>query len=84
MYTIYTRPDCPWCDRAKVLLSEYKKDYEEINIYKDPWDREKFIKFISAYLDKDARPTVPQVFDGDRYIGGFESLSEHLTRRPFR
>ena len=30
-FTIYTLPDCPWCVKAKQLLTLFNFTYEEIN-----------------------------------------------------
>ena len=34
MYTIYGRPNCGWCVRAKGLLSSNNVEYKYIDIYK--------------------------------------------------
>ena len=36
MFTIYTTDYCPYCDRAKDLLSQLGYSYQEINVQHDP------------------------------------------------
>jgi glutaredoxin-like protein len=68
--SIITKPGCPYCARAKELLSEHDMDYEEIVLGDDATFRS-----VRAITGKES---VPQVFiDGD-YIGGSEDLERHL------
>ena len=69
MLTIYSKNNCPFCDRAKILLENKGVPYNEINIEKDPDSRQ-------MLLDKGLR-SVPQIFHGYELIpGGFDGLSK--------
>lgn len=72
-YVILTAPDCPWCERAKKLLSEMHYSYTEIDITEHPGIR----TFMSAL---DLR-TVPQVFDRHVRVGGYTELA-HMFGEP--
>ena len=50
MITIYSRDDCPWCDRAKEMISMNGESYEEIKIGRD-------MKMLSVDLNNSARIT---------------------------
>jgi glutaredoxin 3 len=65
--TVYTKQNCPFCVRAKRLLDKKGVPYEEIAIEgKDE---------LRAWLvEKSGQMTVPQVFAGDRSLGGFSDL----------
>lgn len=65
--TIYTTTYCPYCTRAKELLTRKGVTYSEINA-EDDSVREEMIKKASG------RRTVPQIFIGDTHIGGFDDL----------
>ena len=69
---IYTKDNCIWCDRAKILLDSKKISYNEIDLSDDS-ERLKFYEEIG-----DNVKTVPQVFIDDKRIGGFEDLRVFL------
>ncbi len=65
---IYTTPYCPYCVRAKSLLSRKGATFTEIDVAADP-DRRAEMTTLSG-----GRRTVPQIFIGDRHIGGCDDL----------
>lgn len=69
---IYTKDNCIWCDRAKILLDSKKISYNEIDLSDDS-ERLKFYEKIG-----DNVKTVPQVFIEDKRIGGFQDLKVFL------
>ncbi|MBV8940013.1 MAG: glutaredoxin 3 [Alphaproteobacteria bacterium] len=66
--TIYTKDYCPYCARAKALLTRKGAAFEEIDITQDIALQEEMIKKSGG------RRTVPQIFIGDRHIGGCDDL----------
>ena len=67
--TVYTTDNCPYCLKAKQLLSERGVSYSEIKIGWDDdadWD---------ALFEKSKMRTVPQIFNGDTLIGGYTELA---------
>ncbi|MEE3197405.1 MAG: glutaredoxin 3 [Pseudomonadota bacterium] len=66
---IYTSSNCGYCVAAKSLLRTKGADFIEINILVDPERRQEMI-------ERSAKRTVPQIFIGERHIGGFEDLRE--------
>lgn len=71
--TIYTTPWCPFCHAAKSLLRRKGVAFEEIDV-RDPSLREQMTARAHG------RYTVPQIFIGDRHIGGSDDIHE-LDRR---
>ena len=65
---IYTTPICPFCARAKALFAKKGIAFEEIDVYMDDDAR----KDMQAKTN--GARTVPQIFIGDRHIGGCEEL----------
>lgn len=65
---IYTTPICPYCVRAKSLFARKGVAVEEIDIFTD----------ADARKDMQAKTngarTVPQIFIGDRHVGGCDEL----------
>ena len=64
---IYTTRSCPYCVRAKRLLERKKVAYQEIDVSWDDAEREKLIRSTG-------RRTVPQIFIGERHVGGSDDL----------
>lgn len=69
--SILTKPGCPFCSKAKALLSEKGFDYDEIVMGTDATFTS--LKAISG------RETVPQVFIGGRHIGGSDDLETYFS-----
>ncbi len=67
---IYTTASCPYCSRAKSLLTKKQAKFEEIPVDSDPRKREEMTARAGG------RATVPQIFFGDRHIGGCDDLFE--------
>ena len=68
---IYTKPDCPWCVKAKELMNKLNLKYDEKKLNVD-YQRE----YLRALVPENLPLTVPQVFvDGNR-VGGYEDFAE--------
>lgn len=67
---IFTKQGCPYSAGAKRLLSEKGIQYEEIDVTAAPERRAEMERASGG------RTTLPQVFFGDRHVGGFEDLQE--------
>jgi glutaredoxin 3 len=67
---IYTTGTCPYCHRAKALLSSKQAAFEEIRVDSFPQKRREMTARASG------RTTVPQIFIGDRHVGGCDELHE--------
>ena len=66
---MYSTAVCPYCQRAEMLLKQRGvTNIEKIRIDLDPSARD-------AMIEKTGRKTVPQIFIGDRHVGGFDDLS---------
>ena len=66
---MYSTAVCPFCVRAERLLnSKGVTDIEKIRVDLDPGRRQEM-------MAKTGRRTVPQIYIGDRHVGGFEDLA---------
>lgn len=72
--TIYTTPICGYCAAAKRLLEKKGVTYFEIDVMRAPERRAEMMERASG------RHTVPQIFIGEKHIGGFDDMAE-LDRR---
>jgi glutaredoxin 3 len=66
---IYLTAWCPYCARAKQLLSSKHVVAQEIDLDAQPERRAEMIR-------RSGRHTVPQIFIGERLIGGCDDLME--------
>ena len=71
--TIYTTPYCPYCHAAKALLKKKGVAFDEIDV-QDPALRQQMM------IRSSGRRTVPQIFIGERHVGGSDDIHE-LDRR---
>jgi glutaredoxin len=71
MFTIYSKPDCVFCKRAKDLLELLGEDFEEFNILEGN-NRTN----MNTALGYEAR-TVPQIWNDTTYVGGYTELVEY-------
>lgn len=66
--TIYSTAICPYCVRAKHLLQRKGVEFHEIRVDHD-FDQ------MQHMMDITQRHTVPQIFIGDRHVGGYDDLA---------
>ena len=71
--TIWSKENCPYCDQAKMLLSQYGLEFEE-KIIGNGYSKEDLLAAVPT-----AR-TVPQIFIDKQLIGGFMDLKKHLLK----
>jgi glutaredoxin 3 len=65
---IYTTDWCPYCVRAKALLSRKGWAYTEVNVDGDVDKR-------AWLVETTGRRTVPQIFIGGTPVGGFDDIA---------
>lgn len=70
--SIFTRVGCPYCAKAKQLLSDKGMQYDEILLHQDV--SPKTLRAVTG------QGTVPQVFIDGEHIGGSEELEAYLKR----
>ena len=66
--TIYTKPYCSYCVRALTLLEQKGVAFTEIEAGFDPDKRQEMMRRAGG------RATFPQIFVGERHIGGCDDL----------
>ena len=68
MVTIYTSALCGYCAMAKRLLDSKGVGYHEIPVDMD-------VKRRAEMEQRSGRRTVPQIWIGERHIGGYDDLA---------
>lgn len=67
--TLYLTGVCPFCHMAERLLTaKGATEIEKIRVDLDPIKREEM-------MTKTGRRTVPQIYIGERHVGGFDELA---------
>lgn len=67
--TMYCTAVCPYCIRAEMLLKKRGvSDIHKIFVDRDPQQR-------AQMMQRTGRRTVPQIYIGERHVGGFDDLS---------
>ena len=66
---MYSTAVCPYCMQAERLLAaKGVKDITKIRVDQDPARRDEMIA-------RTGRRTVPQIFIGDKHVGGYDDLA---------
>jgi len=65
---LYSADWCPFCTRAKALLTSREIPFEEVNVDRVPGFREKLVEMSG-------RRTVPQIFVDGASVGGYDDLA---------
>ncbi|MBB1072960.1 glutathione peroxidase [Rhodoferax sp. 4810] len=71
--TVFTRPGCPYCAKAKDLLKKSGMDFEELVLNRDY--TELSLRAVAGAT------TVPQIFIGGQKIGGSDDLETWFSKR---
>ncbi len=67
--TMYTTAVCPFCVRAEMLLKQ--RGVSEIDKIRIDLDSEQRV----TMMERTGRRTVPQIYIGDTYVGGYDELA---------
>ena len=65
---VYSTHFCGYCERAKQLLTRKQVAFREVKVDEDPEQRKIMLQRSGG------RRTVPQIFIGERHVGGFDDL----------
>jgi glutaredoxin 3 len=66
--TVYSGPNCPFCDRAKLLLKKKGANFQEFNVRADA------DKLAEMMQKSGGKRSIPQIFVGNQHIGGCDDL----------
>ena len=67
--TMYCTAVCPYCIRAEALLKQRGVEHiNKIRIDLEPGQK-------AVMMERTGRRTVPQIYIGDRHVGGYDDLA---------
>lgn len=70
--TIYSKPNCNWCVKAKELMNKLNLQYDE-KILEQDYTREELRELVPENLPL----TVPQIFVYNKRVGGYEDFVDY-------
>lgn len=65
--TMYSNAYCPYCGAARMLLKKKSIEFDDVSVTEDA-------AMFEEMRERSGRRAVPQIFIGDRHVGGFEEL----------
>lgn len=68
---IYSKPNCPWCVKAKELMNKLGMKYDEKKLDED-YTRD----YLRLLVPENLPLTVPQIFVNGNRVGGYEDFAE--------
>ncbi len=70
MITMYSKPNCPYCDAAKMWFIENEFQFSIVDVSTNPE--------ALAFLKEQGHRTVPQLYQGTTLLveGGFNGLTK--------
>ncbi|MFN3513809.1 MAG: glutaredoxin 3 [Phenylobacterium sp.] len=66
-FTVYTRPNCRYCDAALELLARRGLRFRKLDVRADP-------ALLEEMYSRSGRFTFPQIFVGERHLGGCDEV----------
>ncbi|MDI3324411.1 GrxA family glutaredoxin [Pontibacterium granulatum] len=74
--TIFGRPGCGFCTRAKQLCEIKELNFRYIDIYAENISKADLEKTVGKPVE-----TVPQIFIGQEHIGGFTEFEQYVGQQ---
>jgi len=69
-FVIFSKPNCPYCNKSKALLDSHDEGYFVWDITEN--------EFAKEYLKQSGFTTVPQIYFNGRHVGGYDELEIFL------
>ncbi len=74
--TLYTRRICAYCTAAKQLLKSRGYSFREVSLDQHP-------DLMADVMQRSGQRTVPQIFVGEKSVGGFTELNAAVRSGEF-
>ena len=72
--TIYSKPNCVFCDKAKSMVKNLGFEYEEKMFGKDFTTPDQLYEAVGKQVR-----TMPQIIIDDKHVGGYNELVEYFA-----
>lgn len=80
LYSVFGRENCPYCVRAKELLTAKELNFEYLDVGADEVEFLKMNTWVTEATGYPAR-SVPQIFLDGSYIGGYDKLTASFAEK---
>lgn len=82
MFTVFSKPACQYCDKAKALLQMKNKEFKVIHldVGQPQVEGEEYLSVDEFKKRIPGVSSVPQIFEDDKLIGGFSQLNAYLSK----
>lgn len=74
-FTIFGREGCGYCRQAKAVMESKGLEFRYVDIHEEGISQDDLAKTVG----KPVR-TVPQIFHGEEYVGGYQELMQYLEQ----
>ncbi|MGR5320953.1 glutaredoxin domain-containing protein [Vibrio sp. DNB22_19_1] len=78
---VYGKATCPYCIKAKKLLTQAGVDYQYHDVVKDSAELYRMLPEVKAIIGDKKPVTVPQIWLDGEYIGGADNLEKWLAEK---
>lgn len=78
---VYSKPMCPFCDKAKALLDRMSIKYEAVQVGSDI-----SVEKLTEEFEANGLPqprSVPQIILAGKYIGGYKELANYIEETGY-
>lgn len=76
-FILYGKPNCQFCKVAKQLLDSKNLPYDLLTLSTD-YTVKQLVERIQESIPDAEITSVPQIFHGDKYIGGAKELAKYV------
>ena len=74
-YTVFGHQACGFCRQAKAVLESKALPFRYVDIHEEGITPADLAKTVGRPVN-----TVPQIFYGKEYVGGYQELIQHLEQ----
>ena len=75
---LFGKEGCPFCKRAKEILTERRIPYTYKDVIEDPLATHEIITWVKPLIPSNQPITLPQIFIKGKYIGGCDELEKKI------
>jgi glutaredoxin len=81
MFTVYSKPACPFCDQSKALLEKCGANFEivHLDVGQKKEENAKYISRNDLISQIPTAKSMPQILHNGTPIGGFNELKKLLA-----
>ncbi|MDX2368849.1 MAG: GrxA family glutaredoxin [Colwellia sp.] len=75
-FTIFGHQACGFCRQAKAVMETKELDFRYVDIHEEGISQADLAETVGRPVT-----TVPQIFHGEEYVGGYQELMQYLQEQ---